>query len=80
MRCPVCGKHVAEERYEVHVGRHTDVGADAAPAELESVPVAVGASTLESAPGASVDAGALLLGPEGSAMPLPEHEIGRAHV
>ena len=74
MRCPVCGKHVAEERYEVHVGRHTDVGADAAPAELESVPVAVGASTIEPAPGASVDAAALLLGPEGSAMPLQEHD------
>jgi hypothetical protein len=75
MRCPVCGKHVAEERYEVHVGRHTDVGMDAAPAELESVPATVGASTLESVPvGASVDAGALLLGPEGSAMPLPEDD------
>ena len=78
MRCPVCGKHVAEERYEVHVGRHTDVGADAAPAELESIPAAVGASTLESvAPGASVDASALLLGPEGSAMPLQEHVAER---
>jgi hypothetical protein len=76
MRCPVCGKHVAEERYEVHVGRHTDGGADAAaPADLESVPATVGASTLESVPvGAGVDAGALLLGPEGSAMPLPEHD------
>lgn len=75
MRCPVCGKQVAEERYEVHVGRHTDAGTDAAPAELESVPATVGASTLESVPvGASVDAGALLLGPEGSAMPLQEHD------
>ena len=79
MRCPVCGKSVAEERYEVHVGRHagTNAADDTVPAELETVPAAVGASTIESAPAdAGVDAGALLLGPEGSAMPLAEHDEG----
>ena len=57
MKCPVCAKHVAEERYELHVGRHTDAQLDEA-----GIPATVGAPTLEDGDG--VDASALLLAPE----------------
>jgi hypothetical protein len=78
MKCPVCGKHVAEERFELHVGRHTHAAptdevvttdGDAVPAPAEETgraPVAAAA--------AGVDSGALLLGPRGDPMPLAEGE------
>ena len=53
----------------------TPAPGDAAPADLQAVPATVGALTLDWMPvDASVDATALLLGPEGSAMPLQAHD------